>query len=98
MGRVRRLEIEFKRRSYVHTRTRTDLKSIGTDHAVDRLTNRRVLMLNRMKDWLRRLRMTCHCFVRSHTPNVNLLPTTLTEVIETSKITAEEIAGGRFAQ
>lgn len=71
------------------------LKAIRADDAVDRLTKR--LLLNGMKDRLRRLRMARHCLVRSHAADVDLLPATLTEVVEAREVTAEEIAGGRLA-
>ena len=51
-----------------------------------------------MKNWLRRFRVARHCLVRAHGAHVNLLPAALTEVIETSEISTEEIAGGDLAQ
>ena len=51
-----------------------------------------------MKDRLGRFRMTRHGLVCRHASHVNLLPTALTEVVETREISTEEIAGRYFAQ
>ena len=42
--------------------------------------------------------MARHGLVRAHVAHVNLLPAALTEVIETSEISTEEITGGDLAQ
>jgi hypothetical protein len=41
--------------------------------------------------------MARHCFMRRHTTDVDLLPTALTEVIETREVSAEQVASSGLA-